>query len=168
MAFELIIVVCIGLAAAGVFLLAARLLGWRGARKVVPLVAALAMVGYQVWSRYTWAERTVARLPEDSVVIQALPKTSLIEPWTLLRPMTGGLVVIDRSAVMTHPDHPHLRLVTTRLVEQYEETLTLPQLVDCGRRRRALTGADDAPLPEAAAWIEGGEPAMLYDAVCPR
>jgi hypothetical protein len=166
--FELVIVVCIGLSAAGIVLAATKPFGIKGGKVLAPLAAALAMLCYQAWSRSTWAEHVVKGLGPDAVVIERLPVTSPFEPWSYVRPMVGGLVVLDRKTILTHPHFPGMKLVTTRLIEAHEETLELHHLVDCAGGRRAVVeslGALENGAP--AQWIDGREPAALFDAVCP-
>lgn len=167
MFFELFSMICVAFAACGALLLAARLLRLRLPKYAVPLVAALAMIGFTVWLRYTWAERTVEALPTGSTVIARLPYEGMLEPWTALFPRTAGLVVLDGAATLRNPQHPEVLLVTTRLMEEHQETLSLQQFVDCAKRRRApaggTLGADGLPPPDA--WVSGDDSA-LYDAAC--
>lgn len=167
MAFELVIVVFVGLAAAGILMAVTRPFGLKLGKTVAPAVAALAMVTYQVWSRYTWEDRITAALGPDEVVLSSILKQSPVDPWSYVYPMVGGMVVLDKAATLTNPAHPDLRVVTTRLYEQSQETLVLNQFIDCRGKRRALVSsaaADGVPPPDA--WIADGEPAALFTAVC--
>ncbi|WP_051341093.1 hypothetical protein [Azospirillum halopraeferens] len=167
MFFELISIISVAFAAAGAVLIAGRLLRIRLPKYVLPMVAALAMIGFTIWLRYTWAERTIEGLPAGFVVVDRLPYHGVLEPWALVFPRTAGLVVLDGAATRRNPDHPDVLLVTTRLIEEHQETLTLQQFVDCARRRRApattALGPDGLPPPDA--WVsDDGTP--LYDAAC--
>ncbi|MGE4278314.1 MAG: hypothetical protein AB7G62_01925 [Magnetospirillum sp.] len=167
MAFELVIVICVGFAAAGILMAVTRPFGLKLGKTVAPAVAALAMVTYQVWSRYTWEDRIAAALGPQEVVLARIDSQSPFDPWSYVVPMVGSMVVLDKGSVLTNPDHPDLRVVTTRLYEQSQETLMLNQFVDCQGKRRALVssaGADGVPPPEA--WIAGGQPAALFAEVC--
>jgi hypothetical protein len=164
MLFEIIAVLSVALAAAGVVLGAARLLRLKPHRSVGPLVAAGAMILFVAWSRYTWAERSIQGLPEGTTVIARTHHSSPFEPWTLAVPRISQLVVLDAGGMLTHPDHPGIHLVTTFLLGLHEDTLTLRQAVDCIGGRRAVTDGPD--LPPAEAWVSGREPETLFRAVC--
>lgn len=172
MTFELLIVVFAGLGAAGLVALPFRLVGRKMPKTIMLVAAALAMLGYTVWSRHTWADRVEEGLPAGSRILAAYPYQGVLEPWTAWFPRTGSLLVLDGAATLRHPSHPDLALVTTRLMEQNVETLNLVQVVDCNRKRRApvagpeTLGADG--LPKENAWIEGGEPVALFEAVCAK
>lgn len=166
------IVISTALAACGVLLIVAKTLRLKLPKRVYPIVAALAILAMTLWSRYSWAERVESALPQTEQVISRLDYQSVLEPWTYVVPRLGGLLVVDHSLTQTNPDHPAVRLVTTKLYEQNVDTLELQQFVDCGAKRRAPV-APGLPLaqnglPPEEAWIGGGEPAPLYAAVCGR
>ncbi|MGQ9370499.1 hypothetical protein [Azospirillum sp. ST 5-10] len=165
---ELFSLICVAFAACGMLLIAARTLRLRLPRYAVPLVAAAAMIAFTVWLRYTWAERTVAGLPEGSVVLAELPYDGFLEPWTALFPRTGGLLVLDTAATLRNPAHPGIVVVTTRLLEEHREPLALQRFVDCAGRRHAPASDALGPdgLPPESAWLADGAPAALFDAAC--
>lgn len=45
---------------------------------LVPVAAGIGMIGFQVYSEYSWANNTIAKLPDDSVVIATVPKKDLV------------------------------------------------------------------------------------------
>jgi len=164
--FEILSVVAFAFAVAGVFMLLARLLRIRYPRSAVPIVAAVAMVGFVVWARYTWAERTIAALPPDMVVVESYQYQGWLEPWTRLVPRVDRVLVLDRAATMRNPDHPEVALVTLRLIEEHQPVIETHQFVDCAKRRRAAMPGGEGDPVAAAEWIAGGEPARLFEAVC--
>lgn len=164
MLFELIAVACVALASAGIVLGTARALRLKPHKSVGPLVAAVAMILFVAWSRYTWAERSIVGLPEGTVVIARNYQSSPFEPWTLVKPRIHQLVVLDEARKLQHPDHPGIFLVSTFLLELNADTLTLRQAVDCTQGRRAVMDGPD--LPPDPAWVPGREPEVLFQAVC--
>lgn len=170
MLFEIVIVVCVAFAGAGVVVLPAKLMRRKTPKTLALVAAGLAMFAYVQWERYTWAERYAANLPEGSTVVASYPYDGIAEPWALVVPRADRLLVVDRGTALTNPAYPHVSLVTTLLVERNQETLALRQFVDCVQRRRApVTGEvefTEAGLPRADAWVANGEPKALYDAVC--
>ncbi len=168
MLLQLVIVVCMGFAAAGAVLLGFRLLGRRAPKAAVIAAAGLGMLAYTQWERYTWAERTAAALPQEMAVVQTVPYDGYLEFWALLWPRADALVVVDRAATRVNPAMPHMPLVRTLLLARHADTLELQQYLDCSTGRRAPLLRPDEPPPAPERWIAGGEPAALYAAACPR
>lgn len=167
MLLQIVIVACMAFAAAGLAMLAFRLFGRRAPKAVILLAAGLGMIAYTQWDRYTWADRTAAALPENLKVVLEVPYDGVFEFWARAIPRTDALVVADRAATRTNPQAPDVVLAKTILVARQGEPLDLWQYVDCAKRRRAPVLDPAAPPPEAEGWIDGGEPAALYAAVCP-
>lgn len=168
MTFEIIIVICVGLGAAGLVLAPTKLLGIRLPKVVLPLVIGGAMLGYTEWSRYSWEARSVAALEPGQVVVQTFDYEGALEPWTMVFPRVNRLMVLDGAATGSNPEHPGVHLVRLLLIEQYDETIALPQFIDCAKRRRAPVTGETGPsgLPAEGDWVDGGEPKRLFDAVC--
>lgn len=167
MLFDLVVVACIAFAAAGVTLLGFRLAGRKAPKAVLLLAAGLGMLGYTQWERYTWASRTVARLPPGISAITAIPYDGVLEFWARALPRTDALVVVDANATQRNPEFPNVLMTRTLLLERHADALEMRQLVDCALRRRAPVVSASGALPGPEGWIDGGEPAALYAAVCP-
>lgn len=167
MLFKLFTLLCIGLAAVGVMLLAAKALGLKSAKKYAPLVAALAVISYETWSRYTWADRMIDSMPPETVVVERYPYTGMLEPWTAVFPRDEALLTLKTDATMTNQSHPHVRLVLTQLWQRDEERLELRQFVDCahGRRVPAGGGFTENGMPPDDAWTADKE-SPLFRAAC--
>lgn len=170
MLFEILIVVCVAFATAGVVMLVFRLFGAKPPKTLIIGIAGLAMIAFTSWNRHGWADRTEATLPKTIQVVRKIPYSGWIEPWTLIQPRTGALVAIDHGETLRNPAHPEILIVYLLHIEQHADTLILRQIVDCGERRRApldteqdFTGGD---LPAGLDWTPGGEPKYLFDAVC--
>lgn len=166
MLFDVIVVVCVAFAAAGSTMLLFRLFGRRAPKGLVLVAAGLGMLAYTQWERYTWADRTIAALPETTAVVKPIPYDGILEFWARAIPRTEALVVVDRAATLTHPDRPDIVLAKTVLLARHADPLELRQIVDCAKRRRAPVLTPDATIPPPGDWIEDGEPAALYRAVC--
>lgn len=166
MAFELLTVLVVGFAAAGVALFARRILRLGLPRYAVPLAAALAMIGYTVWLRYSWADRSLVNFPPNWVLVETYPYEGFFEPWTAVFPRTDRLLVLDRSQTLQNPDFPRIHLVTLFLLEQHADTLFLRRFIDCGLGRHAPAVFDRDGLPPDDAWTDGRNPPALFAAVC--
>ncbi|MCF8480460.1 MAG: hypothetical protein K9H25_08520 [Rhodospirillum sp.] len=171
MVFDLIVVACVGLAAAGLLLLLFRVTGRKAPKTLLLATIGLTVIVFTSWNRYTWADRIAAALPGNVEVIQRIRSESPFEPWTYLFPQESGLVILDKPETRTNADYPHKFWVQLLLIGRDEpETLTLQRIVDCASESWASVGggidlgADG--LPRDTAWHRGGEPAYLFDAVC--
>lgn len=172
MLFEIVTVISVAFATAGVVMLAFRLVRRRAPRTLVIALAAVAMLAYTAWNRHGWGERTIAALPDTIRVVERIPYSGWLEPWTLIEPRIGSLVAIDDSRTLRHPAHPGVAIVTLLHIEPYADTLALRQIVDCNGHRRAVLDSEpefgDGDLPTDIRWIDGGQPAYLFAAVCER
>ena len=170
MIFQLLGSLLLGICAAVALMLAYRLLGRRAPRWVLPAAAGAAMLGFHVWSDYTWFRRTAAALPEPLTVAAAPASATPLQPWTYLLPRVERFVVINPRAIRWNERAPGLRLAEVFLVARYMPTLTAAQLFDCTTPRRigAPRGLalDAEGRPEGVEWVplEPGDP--LLRAVC--
>lgn len=164
MALELIGAIALGFMAAGLALLALRLSRGRLPRALVPISAGLAMLGFGLWSDYSWAERTQAALPDHFAVLGSHAERSPMRPWTYLFPVTDRFSAIDREAVGRNPDHPDIALVDVVLVTRRMPVGRVAQFVDCrtGKRAQVVDAASLDPASANLRWIElpAGDPLL--------
>lgn len=166
MFLHLVATIAAGLGAAGVMLALHRLTGRRLPRWLIPVAAGLAMIGYAVWSEYSWPDRVVAGLPEGVVEVMRIEERMLWRPWTYLAPQTTRLMAADAGGAATHPDRPSLRLIDLYLFARWQPTRRMPVLLDCaGPARADVTGAALAD-PEAADWRPLAPDDPLLRVVC--
>ncbi|WP_135470162.1 hypothetical protein [Crenalkalicoccus roseus] len=170
MLFQLLGTVALGLAAAGTVLLAFRILGRRAPRWTLPLAAGAAMLGFHVWSDYSWYRRTAAALPEPMIVAAAHPSGSAIQPWTLLIPRVERFAALDPRTIRWNDAAPELRMVEVFLIARYMPTLSTVQIFDCSAPRRADVTRDlafDAQgRPLGAGWVRLEPDDRLWRTVC--
>lgn len=170
MFFEIVIVLCIALAAAGSVMLPLRLLGFKDTKTLGLTAAALAMFGYVIWTQYSWADRSIERLPNTAVVVQQYEYEGVLEPWTAFFPRISRLMVMDKAQILRHPDHPGMALITAELIEQREDTIFVPLMIDCV----ALRHSPVAPNTEFSPGMEDGmnwipanpKTQYLFDVTC--
>ncbi|MCC9620280.1 hypothetical protein LPB41_01140 [Thalassospira sp. MA62] len=164
--------VVVGFASAGVVMVLFRLLGRKAPKYLIPLVAALGMFGYMIWDEYTWFDRYAARLPDNITVIQMFQDETAFAPWTLVVAPTSRFTAIDRNKLVTNPDNPDQKQVTTLLLKKGGETLALTHLIDCAQARRGYitpqTELDDNGFPIGMTeWFSLDASDPLRMAVCP-
>jgi len=170
MLFELLTVVCVAFATAGVVLAICKVLRKKPNKTIIIGIAGIAMIAFTAWNRHGWAARTEAQLPPTIEVVQRVPYSDWLEPWTLIRPRTGALVAIDRSQTLRNPMLPDIVIVSLLNIEPHADTLVLRQIVDCANQRRAALKTEPdfttGDLPDGIDWVSGGTPKYLYDAAC--
>jgi len=170
MFITLLIVACVAALVAGVILLAFRTLGRRPPRFLIPASMGLAILAYVTYSRYTWADMMVSRLPDTVAVIETYRGGSMFEPWTALWPRVTHFAAIDQATLAAHASLPGVYLVEMILVGEGDPTLTVPLVVDCRQGRRATLGPDTpldpTMLTDTLDWRPGRDPARLFEIVC--
>ena len=166
MFFELIATFAAGIAAAGLVLIAGHLTGGRLPRWVMPVAAGAAMLGYTIWSEYTWGARTVESLPEGVVVLVTVEESRVWKPWTYLVPQTTRIMALDRSGVQTNPDAPGILLADLYFFERWAAPAKRSQLVDCAQGMRADASGAALADPSEAAWRSMAADAPLREALC--
>lgn len=159
--------VAVGVLAACVAFIVRRLYGVN-ARFLIPLSAGAGMLGFTIWNDYTWFGRNVSGLPDTVEVARAIEKSWVIQPWTLLAPVTTRYQAVDHASVARNVGAPDIARATVFLVARYQPTFETVQLFDCARGLRA--DAADAPDPSAPppeqAWVRVGLDDELLALVC--
>lgn len=167
---HLIAVFAMGFAAAGFVLLAYRLRSKKPPRYLIPLAAGLAMIGYALWSDYSWAPRTIAGLPDHVAVVKRIPSSAPWKPWTYLFPQIDRFIAVDNAQTRRNDRLPGLVLAEVILVARLEPAVTTRQLFDCAQARRTDVIASDEfteeGLPMNPDWVHLEPTDELYKAVC--
>lgn len=160
MLIELIATFALGVGAAGTAMLLRRIVGDAIPRYAVPFAAGLAMIGFTLWSEYSWYSRTVSALPPKVVVTQSHAESSSYRPWTYLKPFVSRFAAVDQASIRRNDRLPGHVLINILLFTRHGPTASLPLLIDCVGNRRAdivdgvtfdadgaATGADWYPIP---------------------
>lgn len=167
---HLFAVFAIGFTVAGSILLVYRLRGLKPPRYLVPMAAGLAMLGYAVWSDYSWASRTIAELPQHVKVVKRIATPSAFKPWTYLVPEVDRFVALDTSETRRNDRLSGFVLAELILVARRDATVTTRQLFDCPKVRRAdiLESQEftDEGMPVNPDWVSIDPDDELYRAVC--
>lgn len=98
---------------------------------VIPVAAGLGMLSFQVLSEYTWYNETTKKLPEGSVVVASVPKTTWFRPWSYAYPQILQFVVLDTKNVKANADNPSLKTATLYFFERRMPAQSLAIEVDC-------------------------------------
>lgn len=157
MLIEFIATIAMGFAAGGIALLLKRLARGRLPGWIVPVAAGAGMIGYQIWSEYSWYGRTVAALPPAFEVVTVNRATTAWRPWSYVVPQANRFVAVDVAGAKRNEKLPGQIMTTLFLFERNLPVIAVPQLVDCAANRRAdLTegaefGADGSVIN--ADWV---------------
>ncbi|MCB1992493.1 MAG: hypothetical protein R3D28_11170 [Geminicoccaceae bacterium] len=142
MIWNLIGTLVLGVAAASVVLVLFRVLGRPAPRWLLPAAAGIAMLGFHIWTDYSWFRRTTAELPGHVVVAQGYPSSNPLQPWTLVVPRIDRFSAVDTNRIRHNPEVPDLAMAVVYLVARWNPTVEANQLYDCRTPRRADVGAD--------------------------
>ena len=166
MLFELIATFAAGFMAAGVVLIIN--LTFKGAlpKWAMPAFAGLAMIGYTIWSEYTWHDRNVAALPAGLQVASSQEGSAFWRPWTYLYPMKERFVAVDAASLQMHPATPDQRVVTLYFYARWAAPQPVPVAFNCAESSRTLLAEGAALTAEGtitgATWqpVIPGEPTL--------
>ncbi|UOP04369.1 hypothetical protein [Conchiformibius kuhniae] len=128
MLWEFLATLFAGLGAAGVVLLLRPLVRGRMPKWAVPAAAGLGMLGFQVYSEYTWFAHTRAKLPPDTVVVAEVPSAAPYKPWSYVVPQVLQFVAADTANVRTDNSARHVNLY---FFERRMRAKVLAVRVDC-------------------------------------
>lgn len=171
MLLELIAAVAAGFAGAGIALVLRHLSAGRLPRFFIPAMAGVAMLGFMIWTEYTWFSRTAETLPEAVVVTSSHSEQAAWRPWTYLHPLVTRFAAVDRSSIRRNDKVPGQLMVDVLLFARRAPVAKLPVLLDCTGQRRAdiadgMQFDDDGAVVNAD-WVPFSSDDPMAKAVCP-
>ncbi len=170
MFFELIATLFVGLGTAGLVMLARKVSRGRLPRWLTPSLAGVAMIGFVIWSEYTWYDRTQATLPDGVSVAWKNEERQVYRPWTYLAPMTDRFIALDLATMRTHPDLPGQRMLDLYLMGRWAPIRQVRVVMDCDRNLRADLAEDarisDSGAIENASWVAMAADDPVLQAAC--
>ena len=155
MFLELIAAFAAAFAAAGIMLGLNMLTGGRLPKWSLPVAAGAAMLGYAVWSEYTWFARTAGDLPEGVEVTFANESRAAWRPWTYAAPMVNRFIAADTGSIRTNAAVPDQRILDLYFFGRWSPRNLVEVVVDCETGRLApLVSAelDASGAATEAAW----------------
>ncbi|WP_372426013.1 hypothetical protein [Salinarimonas chemoclinalis] len=168
--FNLIAVVVLGVAVAGVVMLAFKAVGRKPPRWILPVMAGAAMMTYTLYNDYSWFSRTAGALPGTVTVARTYEQTHPLQPWTYLVAPVNRFVAV--GTVVAAPGDTGYRLAEVHLLQRYVPTATAAMVFDCAGGRRAdlvdLDGFDASGQPVGGAWRPLAQDDPLRAIVCER
>ncbi len=117
----------------------------------------LSMVSYSVWNDYAWFGRSVAKLPQGSVVLLSNEASQAWAPWTYLFPVVTRFTALDPATVRSIA--PDRRSAEIRLIERRAHIIVVRPEFDCAQGLIKPPGGDWLPAGDdiAFATVCGGD-----------
>lgn len=155
MFWELIATLSAGLGAAGVALVLRALTLKKLPNWIIPVFAGAGMLGFQIYSEYTWFSHQRSLLPAGVEVVRTAQESSGWRPWSYLYPQTMRFIAADVKNAATNQQNPALVLVDLYFFERRMSARRVPQVIHCQQQARADFTAELA-IPTAADVVSAG------------
>lgn len=128
MFWELLATLIAGLGMAGIAL-SLRKMFKKLPRWIIPAMAGLGMIGFQVYHEYSWFSHTASRLPTKTVVLASAAKPVFYQPWSYYHAPTRWFVAVDTENIKEMD--AHIKATQLYFFERRMPALPVPVLVDC-------------------------------------
>ncbi|MEM1429057.1 MAG: hypothetical protein AAGG09_06340 [Pseudomonadota bacterium] len=169
MFLELIAAFAAAFAAAGIMMVVNMTTGGRLPKWAMPVAAGAALLGYAIWSEYSWYDRVAGELPEGVDVTFVSEHSAPWKPWTYLVPYVNRFAALDTLSIRTNDAVPHQRVSDVYFYGRWSRRVGLEVVVDCSEGLIA-------PLPSAtlnesgaatdAAWARPADGDRTVEAAC--
>ncbi|WP_067096871.1 MULTISPECIES: hypothetical protein [Marinomonas] len=170
MLWELIATVCAGLAGAGIALFIRKLSFKKAPKWLVPTLAGLGMITFQIQSEYTWYSHQASLLPEGVVVVKTVEEEAPWRPWSMFYPQTTRFIAADiKNAAQNHVNQD-VYLVDLYFFERRLAAKRVTQVIHCAAGARA-NFTDQLHVPNGTQlnnddWVPLADSDPLLEAVC--
>jgi len=95
------------------------------------------MLGFQVYTEYSWFSHQKSLLPEGVVVVRSVEEQAPWRPWSYFAPQTVRFMALNVADASVNAQHPDLVLAELYLFERRRSARRIPQVIDCSRSARA-------------------------------
>ncbi|NVJ93623.1 MAG: hypothetical protein HWE34_18300 [Methylocystaceae bacterium] len=140
---------------------------------VMPLLAGLTLLSYNVYMgymRYTWADRLIDAFPKEVVLLKEYRTSSMIEPWTYLVAPVTHFIAADTSKTRVNKEFPDIIMGSTVMVQEHQDTMQMTVLVNCQKQQVAVMPtnriAEGANPLDMAQWTSGEEFSFMTQFYC--
>jgi hypothetical protein len=148
MLWEFIATVFAGFGAAGIALFIRSLSRKKSPRWLIPVFAGAGMLGFQIYSEYTWFDHQSSRLPEGVEVVRTVQETAPWRPWSFWYPQTLRFIAADIKNAAVNQRNPDLVIVNLYFFERRMTARMVPQVIHCTANARAdFTETLQIPAP---------------------
>jgi hypothetical protein len=166
MFWNLLATVICGLGAAGFALGIRAITAKRAPKWLIPVFAGLGMLGYLVYSEYTWFEHKKSLLPEEAVVVSTEEEGVYFRPWTFIFPYVTAFSAVDVNGINPVPNSEGVKqFVLYRFEQTFTDSVShRPHLLNCQTRELVPLSTDGTPNVDSLKVISAGD--SLYKTVC--
>ncbi|MCO5733099.1 hypothetical protein [Rhizobium sp. SSA_523] len=171
MLFELIAVIVVGVAMAGIAMTLRFVSRQTVPRWVVPVFAGLGMIAYTVWSEYSWFSRVSTALPAEVPVAWHNEDAAFWRPWSYIVPVTTRFTAVDQRTTQRNDAFPDQVMIDVILAARWQQSARVKVVFDCAANRRAdLVGRNVSISPNGeiigADWISLGPDDPVLRTAC--
>jgi hypothetical protein len=118
------------------------------------------MIGYSIYSEYSWYGRVMAGLPESVLVVSTVEESAPWRPWTYLVPMRSRFLAIDAAQIKRVAGNADLAATSIMAVQRWAPVRSVPVVYDCaaGARADLVGGAalDETGKLTGGQWVPVG------------
>ncbi len=161
MIWNLIATLVAGLGAAGIALILRSLSRQKLPKWIVPVFAGLGMLGYQIYTEYTWYDFKREQLPANAEVLDVRTDSMIWRPWTFLYPMTVSFTVVDADSIRDTlvGDQRVVEFVLYRFEKSYvDQVAHHAQLLNCATGEMYALDASRKPVLNSREILEASSP----------
>ena len=170
MIWEFVATISAGLGAAGIMMMI-RLFVKKLPKWLVPAAAGLGMIGFQVYSEYTWFDHTRSLLPASAMVVAEVPESTFYKPWSYVKPQVLKFVAIDSTKTASVGENGQVLQTNLYFFERRMSAQTWPILINCQTRLQANAPQQNNGEPlsiDADAWSKTDYSEKIAQAICPK
>ncbi|MEP2781738.1 MAG: hypothetical protein ABJO67_09350 [Pseudoruegeria sp.] len=131
MTIDLISTITFGFCGAGIVLLLNHLFKGRLPKWLMPVAAGAMMLGFTIWSEYSWFDRTKALLPAGIELAQTYESKAFYRPWTYATPYVNRFSAVDVANLRHNENIDSQVMADLYLYTRWQQLSRLPVLIDC-------------------------------------
>lgn len=170
MLWELIATACAGLAGAGIALFIRKLTLKKAPKWLIPTLAGMGMIGFQIQSEYTWYDHQASLLPDGVVVVKTVEEQAPWRPWSLVYPQTVRFIAADIQNAARNNVNQDVYLVDLYFFERRLAAKRVTQVIHCSAGARTnFTSQLNIPqdnVVDPKEWVPMADNDPLFNAVC--
>ena len=173
MLYELIAAIVTGVALAGIAMALRHLSRGLLPKWIVPAAAGIGILGFSVWSEYSWFSRSLAAQPEGVMAAWHNEESAPWRPWSYVAPVVTRYTAVDTRTAQRHPDFPDQVIVDLLLAARWQPGTLVKVAFDCAAHKRADLVGGGVSIAESgeltgASWRALEPDDAVLNAACRR
>ena len=105
MIYEFIATITAGFGMAGIAMIIRHLTNFAGKQApkwLIPIFAAIGMLGFQIHQEYNWQQQQIDRLPEQVKVVKTVEGQAWYRPWSYLKPQVIRFMAVEAGEPLVY------------------------------------------------------------------